>query len=292
MENKPDAPIGPKPRVFKSDTEYVYIPADSRERPLTSPDPSVHHLSNQDIQRAGISSLTAGYLVERHRYPAHLILYTRSGSGFLKIGKQERELKAGDVFIAPWQSEYSYGTNHSWQILWTHLQPGKKWDNLISAPPQTRTASWMVELERVMEGYIGEVNRRHPDSSVFLHSYSNLIAHYIRRELGKENPTAVKLESVWDHIQQHITRKWSVNDMAQQAGMSRTQFYQTVFKQTGSTPMQMLHTMRMEQACSLLLYTDHSIDTIAEAVGYEDRYAFSKAFKRYAKVGPARFREQ
>ncbi|MGE4489791.1 MAG: AraC family transcriptional regulator [Kiritimatiellales bacterium] len=281
-----------KARIFRSDEEYVYIPNDSKERFLTSPDPSNHPLLDQDIQLAGISDLTSGYHVTRCRYPGHLIQYTLSGSGMLKANGQTRELKPGDVFCAPWKSEYSYRTDHEWRILWLHLRPRSKWDKLIDRQPHVHRAAWMTELERLMEGYIGEINRRRTDSSILLHSYSHLIVNYIQRELGKENPVTFILERVWNEVQQNVAHKWTIQELAETAGMSRTCFYHAVSEQTGATPMQVVHTIRMEHACARLLYTNHTVDSIAEAVGYEDRFAFSKAFKRYAKVGPAQFRQR
>jgi AraC-like DNA-binding protein len=133
---------------------------------------------------------------------------------------------------------------------------------------------------------------RRTDSAAVLHLYADLIVHYLQRELGKENTVATELERVWNEVQHHIARKWTVTELALQVGMSRSCFHRIVLEQTGSTPMQVVQTMRMERACTMLLYTDYTLGSIAEAVGYEDQFAFSKAFKRYAGTSPGQFREQ
>jgi len=60
----------------------------------------------------------------------------------------------------------------------------------------------------------------------------------------------------------------------------------------GMSPMQYLEEVRMQKACRLLLESDETIESIAEATGYRDRYYFSRVFKRRFQLGPATFRRR
>lgn len=284
-----------KARVIKTDEEYIYIPAGSKERFLTSPSPQIQYLSKHHISMAGISNLVDGYRLDRWKIRHHLILYTLDGCGSLKIEDgPTRKLKAGDVFVAPAKRSYSYWTDERWDIVWLHLQADSKWDKPVGMVPYIRKASWAQELKREMEGYIGESDRRRADSASALHAYVDLIVLYLQRELGETDPDTADirriLEGVWNEVQQHIKHKWTVEEMAVLARMSKSCFHRQVMGLTGFSSMQILNTMRMERASELLLYTNYTLNMIADEVGYENQFSFSKAFKHYSGSSPNQFR--
>ncbi|TJY55945.1 AraC family transcriptional regulator [Sinimarinibacterium sp. CAU 1509] len=83
---------------------------------------------------------------------------------------------------------------------------------------------------------------------------------------------------------------WTLETLAQTAGMSRASFTQRFSDVVGTTPIEYLTRWRMTQA-ELLLRDPHiSVATAAERVGYETEAAFRKAFKRVHGVGPGSFR--
>lgn len=286
-----------KPRIIKTDSEYIYIPADCKERFLTPPIPSIQYLATQSILMAGISDLIDGYRLDRQGVSHHLMLYTLGGEGLLKVGDGEtKKLQAGDIFIAPNRSSYSYWTDTTWNIAWLHLGIGSKWDNLIGSEAHVRKASWAEEMQRVMGGYIEESDRRRIDSGSALHSYVDLIVLYIQRELAGEDPLLAdvrrKLEGLWNAVQHNLKYAWGIESMARLSGMSRSCFHRMVVELTGSTPMQVVNMMRMERAAEMLLYTSYTAAMVADEVGYENQFSFSKAFKRYSGLSPKQFREE
>ncbi|MEK0317824.1 helix-turn-helix transcriptional regulator [Cohnella sp. 56] len=58
------------------------------------------------------------------------------------------------------------------------------------------------------------------------------------------------------------------------------------------TPMEYLHTYRMEQAKLLLVKTDWPVSKIAEHVGFQFAPYFSSCFKQYTGISPLKFRKQ
>lgn len=50
--------------------------------------------------------------------------------------------------------------------------------------------------------------------------------------------------------------------------------------------------LRLRRACELLVESEHSIDAIAQACGYSDRYYFSRVFSRRFHDGPASYRRR
>lgn len=55
--------------------------------------------------------------------------------------------------------------------------------------------------------------------------------------------------------------------------------------------MQHVTHLRMRHACSLLLLSEQKLLAVASAVGYDNAFAFSVAFKRHIDVAPAGYRK-
>lgn len=84
-------------------------------------------------------------------------------------------------------------------------------------------------------------------------------------------------------------RRWSVQSLAERAGMSRTSFA-VKFKETvGESPMEYLTRWRMLRAGDRLANTEDPVSTIALSLGYDSESAFSTAFKRVMGCSPRRY---
>ena len=63
-------------------------------------------------------------------------------------------------------------------------------------------------------------------------------------------------------------------------------------KETGESIIEHLTRIRMEIAKELLRTTEVKVSEIAEKVGYESQFYFSKVFKKYTGIHPTKFREK
>lgn len=87
-------------------------------------------------------------------------------------------------------------------------------------------------------------------------------------------------------------RPYTLERMADLAGMSRSAFSKHFSKTFGRTAMDFVKEVRLRRAAELLLTTSRPIKTIAADVGYHSRSHFTQAFKDTHGIHPAAFREQ
>jgi AraC-like DNA-binding protein len=87
------------------------------------------------------------------------------------------------------------------------------------------------------------------------------------------------------------TRDWTLDQLAKEAGLSRSSFSERFTDYVGIPPMQYLQKWRLQIAAARLRDGDANIATIAADVGYESEAAFSRAFKRVIGVSPAEWRD-
>lgn len=83
---------------------------------------------------------------------------------------------------------------------------------------------------------------------------------------------------------------WTLESLAQVAGMSRASFAQHFAERVGQTPMEYLTRWRMVQAELRLRNPSVSVAQVASESGYETEAAFRKAFKRVHGIGPGTLR--
>ena len=83
--------------------------------------------------------------------------------------------------------------------------------------------------------------------------------------------------------------RWTLQTLAERAGMSRTIFTLRFKKTVGSSPMEYLTRWRMLLAGDRLQHTADAVSEIAISLGYESESAFSKAFKRVMGCSPRQY---
>lgn len=82
----------------------------------------------------------------------------------------------------------------------------------------------------------------------------------------------------------------SLDDMARTACISRFHFVRIFKEAKGATPMQFLTGVRMDAARRLLRHSKATVGDVAAAIGYADRAAFVRSFKRRFGCAPSAMR--
>jgi AraC-like DNA-binding protein len=91
-------------------------------------------------------------------------------------------------------------------------------------------------------------------------------------------------------LHKDIRRRWTVDDLGREAGLSRSALAERFIRLIGVPPMHYLANWRMQVATQKLRDTNASLAQIAEIVGYDSEAAFSRAFKKTFGKAPATWR--
>lgn len=87
----------------------------------------------------------------------------------------------------------------------------------------------------------------------------------------------------------HLTRAWTVAQLAKLAALSRSAFFDRFTRTVGLAPMEYLQAWRMAVAKDLLRRGDLGISEVAERVGYGSASTFSTAFSRHVGRPPSQY---
>jgi AraC-like DNA-binding protein len=123
-----------------------------------------------------------------------------------------------------------------------------------------------------------------------------LLVEALRSTAGEEAPHGLlrglsdeRLASAIRLIHDDPTREWTVEQLAQEAALSRSAFFNRFRRAMGVAPMEYLTGWRMALAKNLLRSREISMQEIAERVGYGSASAFSTAFTRFVGIPPSRY---
>jgi AraC-like DNA-binding protein len=90
-------------------------------------------------------------------------------------------------------------------------------------------------------------------------------------------------------IHDSVKTSWTVESLAEAAGMSRSAFAARFKELLGQTPLEYVTEWRMQKAMQLLQQRDKKLIDVARSVGYASDAAFSKAFKRVVGANPGEY---
>ena len=91
-------------------------------------------------------------------------------------------------------------------------------------------------------------------------------------------------------IHEAPARPWTIDTLAEEAGLSRSTFARQFLASVGEAPHSYLTRWRMGIAAQLLQDTDLRLTEIARRVGYFSEFSFSRAFKKACGVAPSQLR--
>jgi AraC-like DNA-binding protein len=182
-----------------------------------------------------------------------------------------------------------------WKIIWFHLKDIDRWRDIRGQKPSALPGNILPMLFSAMEGFVTEYLSKHKNSNQTSQHYAHIIGAYIDRILGSELSSSKqyiveKLEKLILDINQALDFHWTIAEMSKRVHISEVQLHRWMDDIYGETPMGMVTKLRMKNAMEMLVGTDYTVEQIGYLVGYTNRFAFSKAFKRFYGTSPIRHR--
>ncbi len=116
---------------------------------------------------------------------------------------------------------------------------------------------------------------------------------FLGRAIGREMREALSpglLRRILARIDEQLCEKIAVEDLAVEAGLSRSHFSRAFQAATGEPPRDFIIGRRLSRARDLLAQTDLGIAEIAVQTGFSSQAHLSTAFKKRLGLSPARYR--
>ncbi|GAB3756640.1 helix-turn-helix transcriptional regulator [Microlunatus parietis] len=243
-----------------------------------------------ELAEAGISMVGLSDVLDEFRFvrtdPAEAqLLACRDGRGAVWVDGKWVTCRPGFAYLTPSHAPHAYRAyeNTPWSVAWASFRPlragvagpllrpveAELWTQLIKALHTEQAGAADPEVVRMLSG---------------------LITLYLSRQL--DTGADPRLARLWRTVRQRLTDDWTLDRLAEQAGMSAEHLRRLCLREFGQTPSAMVRGLRMEQARLLLRTTDLTLASIARQTGYRDAFSFSRAFRRVVSISPDRWRRR
>lgn len=90
----------------------------------------------------------------------------------------------------------------------------------------------------------------------------------------------------------HYDHEAPVSAMTEMSGLSQRSFARRFSQATGMTPLEYIHTLRLEEAKHMLETGNAPVEAIADDVGYQDASFFRRLFRRKVGLTPLHYRKR
>lgn len=192
----------------------------------------------------------------------------------------------GDVFLAG--SRFEVSGRHAERLLQT-LPP------VIHLRQATDQAVLRWSIELMMQ----ELREAKPGASLVAQQLAHMMLVQTLRLYMAQTPddrtgwlaalAHPRLGAALGAVHADPGRRWTLGELAETAGMSRTVFARRFREILGETPIGYATRWRMIIAAERLSSSRDSLAQIAQSVGYESENAFNVAFKRVMGAAPRRY---
>lgn len=227
--------------------------------------------------------------------------YVSDGAGWIDGGDARTPMRTGHCLLLRRGASYRAGHDpeRPVSLIAVHFDLVGKGGELLHPPPEElppfirqirRAAFFRGLLTRVVAAYRDGSQAR---AAAWLQAALMEVVRQDARTLppGPQGDRVQRIQRMCERIRRHPERLVRVEDLAAELHVTPEHFSRLFRSLQGTSPRAFITRTRIEAAQTLLLTSSHSIDRIAEILGYSSPFYFSRRFKAKVGVSPSAFRQ-
>lgn len=236
-----------------------------------------------------------------HGSEQHILIYCQEGKGTVTIKKEIYDIISGDCVIIPAGISHSYAADSTnpWTIYWVHFKGTNTNDIVTRFKEKNGSYKGHVDFEEsrilMFEDMYANLEMGYSYDNL---SYTNLcFLHFIASflfgsnyNLASKNQSIDTINTSILFMKKNIDQMLTLEKMSTSVNLSASHFSFLFRKKTGFSPIEYFNHLKVQKACQYLLFTDLRIKEIADKLGIEDPYYFSRMFSKIMGVSPDNYR--
>lgn len=233
--------------------------------------------------------------------PEFILLFTTDGGGAAATRDGWTRLGVGDALLLEPGCPHYYASREDqapWSFYWAHFFPRAGWLDVAAwrlvggglrvlsvdpgSPEREATTSALARMHHVRYGH-------HPlRERLAMNALEEALLHLTGTQIESAPPDP-RLRRVVDAVVSAPGKKHTVASMSRLAGLSASRFSHLFREQAGLTPQAFVERTRLDLAASMLRAGGRTVGEIAESLGFDSPFYFSRRFRRRFGVSPSRF---
>ncbi len=256
----------------------------------------------------GKSSFDANFQISQQNPICHSLLYCYSGGGILNFHHRSQKLNQGDLVLIPPNTNYKFiGAIQTVQGKHKNSINTLYWVNFEGELSRNFAERFLMKMDAGV-AQVGIFKNVEQDFDELLalgqrgYTATNVIhaVHLLQQTLSFlalqlrvtyfNSSSKFDLDAVETLMRNNLHQELSLDTLAHYAQLSKFHFAKKFKELTDSSPIQHFINMKIQKACFELDNNDETIKQIAEQLGYNDPYYFSRLFKKVVGMSPKQYR--
>ena len=213
----------------------------------------------------------------------------RKGHGSYLYLNKRLEVREGDLVFIP-ENVYCYSEWHGEPEIEVVYVSGFLHYDAFRYEPQ------VIDCDEDAKGELMRISTllSSEDLSDTLEGYSlfyKLLQHVLPRMKQSDIVFDKTLLSAVEYITENWNQSFGVPEIAKKCYTSESTIYHLFQRELGQTPVQFLHSVRINMAIEYLENTAYSISTVSKMTGFQSEGHFRKVFTEHTGTTPLKFRK-
>lgn len=213
------------------------------------------------------------------KVPFWYLYYNSEPGAVLNFHDREVRPDSSQIILIPPYTAFTSSSESSFDHLYIHFTVGR---------PYSQVQPGVLLFDQNICGTLGRLLQMETPSpaAVYALLYAALASIPESRFVSGEQLVDDRIQRAMSLLNLGLDNE----KICHEIGMSQSNFFRIFRQMTGFSPQHYAMVLRLEKARCQLMGSSATIQKIAEDCGFSDRYAFSKAFRKYIGISPARYR--
>lgn len=254
------------------------------------------------IQEIGTLQSLEPHVSKRQNLNSYLFFVVLDGCGQVSYENNTYPISAGDCVWLDCTRPYSHesSADSPWSLMWVHFNgPSARayYDNFIwhgnfflfrprNLTAITDTLSQLYQIQKMKSSLVELMSNK------YLTDLITLCFTESRTEHSGEYSIPEKLSQIHSHLEEHYADKITLEKLSGQFFISKFHLSREYKKTYGITLLNDLTAKRISHAKSMLRFSDSSVESIAQACGFQDAGYFIKVFRKSENMTPLEYRKK
>jgi AraC-like DNA-binding protein len=213
-----------------------------------------------------------------------------SGEGWLLHKEGRTRLRPDAVLLVPPGCGHGEHSDVPMDTIWVRVEGQRMRSVKLTRVTAVQSAALRIAFEELW--LLTEHGGNRPIGAELDGRLAVIVSRFFRLVEGHEEQAHGDLaERAVVHMTEHMAESIKVSDMAERFNCSEGYLHRAFKRHTGLTPIAYLTQARCRQAADLLNHTDWSIAAVADAVGFNDAFYFSRVFRGHYGTSPRQYRK-
>jgi AraC-like DNA-binding protein/quercetin dioxygenase-like cupin family protein len=294
MHTKSAPPYDPRVAAYEEETRmfeetvFHFLSLEDRRQWMQSA-----LLNDLRVFQVGYFKKSHGHAVERKNLNEGVLIYCVAGKGSYTQKTTTLEVVPGNLLYCYPRTHHRYEANEKepWSIHWMHLSGPRMglYKRLIGFTEDSPIVNLGIHID-IIDLFKSLYTLYRPSNDEARIASMHACAEHIlasvalaRRPSSKSPAWEHEIQSVMNYMETSVDKMMRLEDFSEYLGLSRFHFSRQFKCLAGVSPMRYFMHLKMKKACFLLESSSLKIKAIAERLGFENEYYFSRCFK--ASVG-------